>query len=392
MTEHSIAFLWVPDFGATVARQAGADPGDRPLILLDEQQQVLSADLAAQRRGITVGMSERRALIRCPEALAEAAQRYPVWEAQDDFLTEVRNFAGRWQPAGLGSVYLDTEGIAGDLLSWSQGVVDHVHEQGWQPSLGATGSKYGAWVAGQVAGSNSALLLTPPMQRSFLSRQPVTVLPLAPDAIEQLRHLGIRTLGQFTRLPLAGIITRFGAAGKTAFRWAQGLDDRPVVPPWEAPEVSARLEFEPPLADRTILLNALWKQVQRLLLPLQERMQAISRINLTATRVDGRVLPSTHTFPVPTAAGERVRLALGTAFDRIRWEEQPATEFTVSLAGITDAPCPQLTLFDFDTDNHKRLHKALEHLALRYGETTFCQAALVDPDNLLPERRASWRQ
>ena len=128
---------------------------------------------------------------------------------------------------------------------------------GWQPAIGITGSKFGAAIAGQIAAQNAALLLAPAAQREFLADQPTGTLPLDADALTQLRHLGIRMLGQFTRLPVTGVLARFGPAGCTAQRWAKGLDDRPVVPPWESAEVSTRIEFETPLADRERLLAAL---------------------------------------------------------------------------------------------------------------------------------------
>jgi nucleotidyltransferase/DNA polymerase involved in DNA repair len=388
-TGHEVAYLAVPHFGVAVARRADRSLGQGPLVLLDDQDHVLDADARAARTGIRAGMSAHQAVARCPGAIVRPGSRYPVWEAQDRLWDLVKGMAGRWQPAGLGCAYLDLAGL-GELLSWCQILAGAVRKLGWEPALGATGSKYGAWVAGEAAGRNAALLLEPGSQRSFLAGQPITMLPLEADAVAHLRHLGVRTLGQFTRLPASGITTRFGPAGRTAHRWAQGLDDRPVIPPWEAPEVSARVEFETPLADRELLLAALWRRGERLLAPLQERFQAVSRIALLATRADGRIVPGSHTFPQPAAAAAAVRLGLATALDRVAWDEQPAAEITLTLAGITDAPGRQLTLFDLDYDNSSRLQHTLDRLATRFGPEAFRFAVLASPENPLPERRVSW--
>jgi protein ImuB len=246
-------------------------------------------------------------------------------------------------------------------------------------------------VAGQIAGQNAALLLIELAQRDFLAGQPAATLPLDADALTQLRHLGIRTLGQYTRLPAAGVLARFGQAGRTAQRWAQGLDDRPVTPPWESPEVTVRIEFETPEVDRERLLAALSHRADRLLDPLRDRLQAIARMLLTITRADGRTLPVTHTFPQPTAAAGSVRLALADLLARMPWEGQGATEITLTLAGITDAPSQQLTLFADATDNTRtRLTATLDRLAARFGADAFRLASLTDPDNLLLERRAAY--
>ena len=408
MAERQIAFLWVPYFGASVARRAESKLDARPLVLLDEQGRVLAADVQATQTGIGVGFSEQQAAARCPEAALLPAARFPVWEAQEDLLTRIRHYTDRWQPDGLGRVYLDatglavkgehaTGGVGGELLGWCQGVAAAVRSLGWQPSLGATGSKFGASVAGQIAWQNAALLLAPAAQRAFLAGQPAATLPLDADAVTQLRHLGIRTLGQYTRLPATGVLARFGQAGRTAQRWAQGLDDRPVVPPWECPEVSARIEFEPLLADRDRLLAALARRADQLLFPLRDQLQAIARILLHVTRADGRVFPITHIFPLPTAAVEPVHLALASLLKRAPWDGQGVSEITLTLAGITDAPGQQLTLFDTaegGSDSRARLTAILDRLSARFGADAFRLAMLADPDHPLPERRAvfaPWR-
>jgi len=413
VANHQVAYLWVPHFGAVVARQAGHGLGRRPLVLFDEQGRVLAVDPEALRAGVAEGMTEHQATARCPQAVFQAASRYPIWEAQTAFLGQVRRFTDRWQPAGLGNAYLDMDGtgMGNGLLSWCQSLAGEVRRLGWEPALGATGSKFGASVIGQVAGENTALLLVPQAQRSFLATQPVTFLPLDPDALTQLRYLGIRTLGQFARLPAAGVLTRFGTAGRTAQHWAQGLDDRPVVPPWEALEVSAQVEFETPLTDRERLLAALMRSAERLLTPLSERFQAVGRITLTVTRADRRIIPAGYTFSQPTAALGPVRLGLEAALARVAWEGQPAASVTLTFGGISDAPVRQLTLLDpaapfgEETDviadsrlqlpsspsGVQGLKATLDRLAARFGSETFRIASLTDPDNLLPERRASWR-
>ena len=405
MAERQIAYLWVPEFGAAVARRA--DPGlqARPLVLLDEHGRVLTVDATAGQAGVLPGFTERQAAARCPEATMAPAAGFPLWEAQERFLERVKGYTDRWQTDGLGRVYLDATGLAlnrqagitgvdRELLGWCQAVAGAVRSQGWEPALGATGSKFGASVAGQVARQNAALLLAPPAQRAFLAGQPVPTLPLDADVLLQLRHLGIRTLGQFARLPATGVLTRFGPAGRTAQRWAQGLDDRPVVPPWESPEVSARIEFDPPLIDHDRLLAALTHRTAKLLDPLRDRLQAIARILLQVTRADGRVITVAHTFPMPTAASEPVRLALASLLARMTWNRQGAAEIGLTLAGITDAPGQQLILFDVQDNSRARLTSLLDRLAARYGAEAFRLASLADPDHLLLERRAAfgpWR-
>ncbi len=109
MAGRQIACLWVPYFGITVARQADDRLAGRPLVLLDEQGRVLAADGEAAAAGVAPGRGERLAAARCPEARLADAARYPILEAQAAFQEQVKRYAERWQPAGPGCVYVDTD-------------------------------------------------------------------------------------------------------------------------------------------------------------------------------------------------------------------------------------------------------------------------------------------
>jgi nucleotidyltransferase/DNA polymerase involved in DNA repair len=391
MTGSQVMFLSVPGFGAAVARRVESGLTGKPLLLLDERGRVLAADAGAARAGVVPEMPERQAVARCPEAAVLPADRFPLWDAQESLLAQVRRFSDRWQPAGLGSAYLDASAAGKDLLPWCQGLADVVRRMGWEPALGATGSKFGASVAAQVAGFNAALLLVSRAQRAFLSTQPVAFLPLDGEAQAQLRYLGIRTLGQFSALPPAGILARFGPEGRTAQRWAQGQDNRPIVPPGEEPEVAARVEFDAPLDDRGRFLAALWRAADRLMAPVRERFQAISRIRLAAVRADGQTVVVQHTFPLPTAAMASIRLTVGNLMERLPIGIEGVSELALTLAGISDLPVQQLSWLDLASEapntDRARLDETLALLADRYGSDAFHLARLADAAHPLPERR-----
>lgn len=391
MAGRSIAYLHATEFGATLAHRAEPALAGRPLALLDDRGHVLAVDALASRAGIAPGQTEHQAVARAPAVVLRPADRYPILETQAELMGRVAHYAGRWQPAGLGSAYLDTEGIGGDMLSWCQALGGEVRQLGMTPSVGLAPTKFCAAVAGEVAGENIALVMTPVTQRSFLAPQAIGLLPLDAPALLHLSHLGIRTLGQYARLPTAGVLARFGPAGRTAQRWAQGHDERPIVLPDEMAEASAHLEFDGVLVDREILLAALRRRADVLLAPLHSRLQAAGRLALTVTRGDGRLVMAGHVFPLPTAATKTVHLALEAALDRMAWGGEGAADATLTLGDITDAPVQQLSLLDLSSPR-ATLAATLAQLAARFGPETFQMAALVDQGNPLPERRGSWRE
>src|SRR5205823_3939792 len=59
---------------------------------------------------------------------------------------------------------------------------------------------------------------------------PVDLLPLPLEARLQVARLGVRTLGEFSRLPLNSVRLRLGPDGVTARSLAAGLDEGPLRP------------------------------------------------------------------------------------------------------------------------------------------------------------------
>lgn len=386
-----IAYLDAADLGAMLVLCREPDLAAQPLALLDGRGQVLAVNDRGAAAGIAIGQGERQAAARAPRLVTRPADRYPLWETQAALLAAVARYAGRWQPVGLGAAYLDLAGIAGDLTSWSQALSADVGKLGLSCGLGLASGKFSAQIAGQTTPHTVRLLAEPAAERAFVEPQPVTWLPLGADALRHLLHLGVRTLGAYGRLPPAGVLARFGAVGATAQRWAQGHDDRPVLLPAELPHVALRVEFDAPVADREILLASLLRQAAPRLAQLQARCQAIGRLTLMITRGDGRLLSNQHTFPRPTAALAPIRATLDALLERTTWRDAGASDSTLTLAEITDAPAPQLTLWAEATNPRAALTALVSQLAPRFGPQTFQMAALVAPSHPLPERRACWQ-
>ena len=103
-----IAYLWVPYFGVHVARRAEPRLAEQSLVLLDEHGRVLAADVHAAQAGVRPDLSERQAAAHCPDASAAARRALPhLPRRREQFLSRIKGYTDRWQPDGLGRVYLD---------------------------------------------------------------------------------------------------------------------------------------------------------------------------------------------------------------------------------------------------------------------------------------------
>jgi len=112
--------------------------------------------------------------------------------------------------------------------------------------VGLADGVFAAEQAARAAGPARPRIVTPGESAAFLAPLPVSRLG-RPDLAHLLRRLGLRTLGAFAAVPAADVASRFGPDGALAHRLAAGLDVRPVTARIPPPELTRRLEFDPPL-------------------------------------------------------------------------------------------------------------------------------------------------
>jgi protein ImuB len=390
----SVLYCRVPHFVAGLARRDRPELGDRPLVLVGAEGRVLGASAEAAACGVAAGMTAHEAEVRCPEAClleADVARCRSESEALWQLLEQASD---RVEPHGWGAAYAEL----GDLRRQAD-VVAVVQEVGrsvrremsdqLQPALGWDSTKFTAQAAARRTEPGRLRAVERAGQKGFLQPLPVSLLPLASDTLRRLGFLGLRTLGQYAALPPAAVWQQFGRAGKLAQRCARGEDDRPVVPRWQAPQLSAAVEFDEPLVARERLVAALECLVAPLLAELRAGFQACGQVRLAVHFDDGDSQERERTFLLPVADEGFVVRTLANLLDGLRWSS-PATGLAVTLAQVQEVVAEQLTLFPLQNERESKLQEVQRYLATRFGANCLRRAVLAQPGAPLPEWRVGW--
>jgi protein ImuB len=122
--------------------------------------------------------------------------------------------------------------------------------------------------------------------RQFLAPHPVHVLA-APALAGQLARLGIRTLGDLAALPARDVASRFGAEGTAAQRVARGEEARRLATGPPQADLSATLEFDPPVHAEPAVFAAKGL-AEQMLAGLASRGLSCVRVRVEVTDTDGR--------------------------------------------------------------------------------------------------------
>lgn len=396
----SVLYCSIPHFAAALARRDQPALGDRPLVLIGPWGRVLCVSAGAAVYGVATGMTARAAEIRCPEARLLEAD-VTRCRAEGEVLFQVLEQASpRVEPHGLGAAYVGLGDPSATARSRDRAaaialcreigqVVRRELGEALQPALGWDKSKFTAQAAALRTHPGRLRAVDGVREQEFLRPLPVALLPLAEDARQRLLFLGLRTLGQYAALPRAAVYQQFGRAGLMAHRCAQGQDDRPVVPRWQAPQLSAGAEFEMPLSERDPLMAALANLVSPLLAGLRGNLQACGQVQLVVQFDDGSSQERERNFLFPISEEDRMLRVLEQLLDRMRWPAG-ATGAAVTLAQIQDTAVEQLPLFPLEDQQASKLREVQSYLASRFGPNVLRRAVLAQSGAPLPEWRTGW--
>lgn len=398
----SVLYCTIPHFAAALVRRDNPDLQTHPLVLVGPEQRVLDISAEAAACGVAVGMTARVAEIRCPEGHLLDADPGRCQEASETLLQLLERTSPKVEPHGWGGAYVDlgdsAHGYADGPHRRSRGVavckqvgraVRQELGDALKPALGWDSSKFTAQAAARRTRPGHLLAVAAARERTFLKPLSVRLLPLPEETLQRLSFLGLRTLGQYAALPPAAVWQQFGRAGKLAHRYAQGQDNRPVVPRWQALSLTASCEFDWPLVEQERLLAALGRLVSSLLAELRDNLQSCGQARLAVRFDDDSVQERTRTFLFPTANQAQVMRALGQLADGMRWTGS-ATGLKVTLEQIQDAVAEQLTFFPIEDKREQKLREVQRYLVSRFGENRLRRAVLAQPGAPLPEWRVGW--
>jgi len=390
----SILYCTIPYFAAALAQRDAPDLKS-PLVLIDPEGLVFGVSAEAAACGVVVGMTAKTAEVRCPEASLLQADIVRYQDELEIYLQVLERSSSQVEPHGWGAAYVDLGDSTRqhrDAVTYCQQIGRAVRQelgQTLQPALGWDSTKFTAQAAARRVYPGHLLAVDHAEERTFLRPLPVTLLPLSVDTLRRLGFLGLRTCGQYAKLPSAAVGLQFGRAGQLAHRCARGEDDRPIIPRYQRPHQEVQCVLDAPLTERERLLAALRQIVSPALVEMRENLKACAEIRLRIDFDDNSVQERVRTFLFPTANEAMVIRALSYLLDKMHWRAG-VVSLAVVLERIQDVVGEQLTLFPVENERERKLLEVQRYLAARFGENRLRRVVLSHPSAPLPEWRISW--
>ena len=322
--------LWCPDWPITAAVRAHAVPADAPIVLIDRGV-VFACSAAARREGVRRGQRLRDAQARCPEILVfpyEAALDSRAFEPVIEAIEQTMPGVQLLRP---GMCAVRAQGPAryyGGEEEAALWLLDAIDELGIHGSR--VGIADGPFTAEHAARSLKRARITIVPEggaAEFLAPLPLRVLG-EPTLATLLQRLGIRTLGEFSRLDSLDVEARFGETGARLHSFASGQDSQRVIPRIPPEELDSVVAFEPAIDRVDQIAFGFRAAADRFIHRLVAAQLVCTSIRVEIDSESGEISERSWLHPRSFTAADVV--------DRLRWQLQGggATDSGLS-SGVT---------------------------------------------------------
>ena len=352
----------------------GADPRGRGV--------VSAASYEARVFGVRSAMPIGKAARLCPDAAFLPVDMEKYRAVSGEIMAILADFSPVVEPISVDEAFIDLTGtgpLHGDPVTAVRRIKDRIRaETALTASAGLAANKFVAKVASELQKPDGLVVVPAGGEAAFLAPLGVERLwGVGKVTATELAALGIRTIAQLQRMPVAALVRRFGDHGAHLADLAHGRDDRPVEPFAPPKSMGAETTFEVDRRDRAPLEVELRTQSERVARELRAEGFAAACVTLKLRFAPWQTITRSHTAE-PTQDGLEIYRRVLALLGRERLD-RPVRLIGVSVSRLGPASAGQLQLLDPDAVRRERLAHVVDRLARRFGDDIVKPASLLDP-------------
>lgn len=372
-----------------------------PTVIVDRdspQGRVLWANEYARRARIAPGTRYATAVSIVPHLQAATVSQRLIEKSTKEMKDLLYGFSPEIEASKdfSGTFWLNASGLAylyPSLRHWAAAIRTQLGHKGFSANVVVGFSRFGTYALTRC-GRTLRVFDDAAKERTSLYAVKLDRLDLEPGVRNSLHLLGIATVGDFLRLPAAGLRDRFGPQVLRLRELAAGEGWTPFQADLLEPALAERVILDHTFTNTTKLVFLVKAILERLLERLAHRSQAVCEITLglTLERAPGQKT-SAHHDECFRPAEPTLDLRVLVDLLRLRLETldlpRGVIEFRVQ-AVATSATIEQLQLFRENPRRDLRsAERALARIRAEFGRESVVIAALRPRH--LPEASFEWR-
>ncbi len=388
MKNRVIMHIDMDAFFASVEQRVDPRLLGRPVAVTGSQKRTIitTASYEARAFGVKTGMTKGEAKRLCPWLVFVQANNRRYTDTCTRLVELYKHYSPLVEVYSVDEVFMDVTGIAG-LSNGAIGMATEIRRRikdtfGITCSIGLAPNKLLAKLASDMKKPDGLVVIRDHREAGKVLRDlPVgDVAGIGPRLEKNLGDMGIKTCGELAGVPVRTLKNRFGVVGEKLHLMARGLDDSPVVPVGQEPDVKSvghsmtlpRDVYNPETLERYIL--QLSEMVGR---RLRRGQYAGRTVTLTIRYRDF------HTFSRRKTVTEHVSDGFEVCHLAVSILRSFRLKKAVRLVGVSVsnlATVDQLPLLKKDRAKRDLVH-ALDTINDRYGEFTVARGRLLAPVN-----------
>ncbi|MFC1995952.1 DNA polymerase IV [Chloroflexota bacterium] len=375
MAKRTIIHIDLDSFFVSVEQVLNPELKGKPVVVggkPDRRGVVATASYEARAFGLHSAMPLITAAQLCPEAVFIEGNFTRYREFSRNFMSILIDFSPFIEPAGIDEAYLDVTGfesIHGSIRQMAATIKERIQsELGLSSSIGIASCKVVAKVASDLSKPNGLIEVATGEELDFLAPLPIDKLPgVGKQTLKGMKDLGIHTIGALSLTPSTIIKSRFGTAGETMRRFANGIDDSKVLPPGEAKSISRETTFGEDTHDRVFLQATLWEQSEKVGADLRKKGKQARCVTLKVRYADFSTITRNHTLRNNVGTDQAIfETGVRLLETVLKMEIQAVRLIGIGVSHLVEQS-QQATLFTPSGRKLEELNKTIDRIRDRYG-------------------------
>ncbi|MCA9730041.1 MAG: DNA polymerase IV [Candidatus Eisenbacteria bacterium] len=378
-----IAHVDMDAFYASIEIRDDPSLAGKPVVVgggADTRGVVSAASYEARVFGVHSAMPMAQAVRLCPDLIRIPVDMAKYQAVSRQIMEILRSFSPCIEPLSLDEAFLDLTGceyVFGPPERIARRIKETIRERtALTASVGVAPVKFVAKIASDLEKPDGLVIVEPERLVPFLLPLPITRLwGVGPRTKDALTAIGIRTIGQLARTEVRRLQARFGIHGEHLHRLAHGLDERDVVPDWDAKSYSHEETFARDQEEPELLYAVLLDQSVRVARRLRRDGVVGRTVQLKLRYPDFTTLTRQRALSGATSDEDRIYETSRQLFDHV-WTRQPVRLLGVGVSAIQPDGGEAFDLFTPAecVDRRRRLSETVDRIEDRFGRGKMVRA------------------
>jgi DNA polymerase-4 len=327
---------------------------------------------------------------RCPRLIIVPARRDRYGEVSRTVMATLQRYSPMVEQVSIDEAYLDATGcrrLFGSPQAMAHAIKSEIRQKtGLSCSIGVAPLKFLAKIASDLQKPDGLTVIPRENAAAVIAAMPVEKVPgVGAQARQQLRQMGIVTLGDVKSVGSAALAARLGKFGRRLVDLAHGRDDSAVTPHAPTKSVSSERTLPVDTRDRQLLRQHLLTQSQEVGRQLRRKGLLARTVTLKLKDADFRQVTRSLTLESPSQSSEVLFRSAAALLDH------QALERAVRLIGvgasvlIADTTPQQACLFpgeDRKRCGWEKIDRTVDRIADRFGRSAVHRGSLKPDDDL----------